>query len=674
MPSTCLSNDDPALDQILKSKEKYVELCKSKAGNDSYIERGINTFNNLPKTKTTQTEKITINEKGIWATAWDMFDSENKPQEEEDTQLPNKSVSTETKPIDSTSIAASLMSNSISKTRTGSIATGTVASEMSAVSHKPIELENAIKIDNDYKKSDSFKECAFFMERLLNQNNYQPKQAKYRGMAPPIGAEETKTVQKVSQQFLDGPSLEKLWAYSSNLTKDRNVSCITWNKRNQDLLAVGYGKFEFNDENNGLVCCWCLKNPEFPERFYKTDAGVTAVAFSGKHANLLAVGLFNGNILVFDVKKNNTAAILSTNETGNKHLSPVWSLKWTDRDKGSQNGEEEEMEVIMSISTDGRVSQWMIRKGFESSDYLKLKRITGKQVQQKKNDKEKSDGFISRYAGGLCFDIWDRDKTIYLCGTEEGLIHRCSISYNEQYLDSYIGHTGPIYKLAWSPFSENTFISASGDWTLRLWKADRSDPCLTFNSSTKSVYDVCWSHSSATLFCCVNENTIEIWDLSKSTLDPIYVANASAPTKLSTVSYAPNSNSILVGTSDGSVNVYALKNLPPPTKSEALEDIMKQILMSRLDAVDDDDEETKEAMEKHQLETSEKQLKEEEQEEIEAQEKKDHLDAFEAKLENIKKEHVNSKSKLSKKSLESKSATSIKSDKKDDKQSSSDEV
>ena len=30
MPSTCLSNDDPALDQILKSKEKYVEVKKAK--------------------------------------------------------------------------------------------------------------------------------------------------------------------------------------------------------------------------------------------------------------------------------------------------------------------------------------------------------------------------------------------------------------------------------------------------------------------------------------------------------------------------------------------------------------------------------------------------------------------------------------------------------------------
>lgn len=332
------------------------------------------------------------------------------------------------------------------------------------------------------------------MERLLNQNNYQSKQAKYRGMNRVINeikTEEKRSISKLS--VADSPSLEKLWCYQSpTLTKDRNVSCITWNMRNKDIVAVGYGKFEYNDETQGLVCCWCLKNPEFPERYYKTESGVTALAFSEKHANLLAVGLFNGNILIFDVRNNNTAPLLSSNETETKHLSPVWSLKWTDRDRNSSNNQqtknnetEEEMQVIMSISTDGRVSQWMIRKGFESNDYLKLKRILNKQTQQQKKDKDKGqDGFISRYAGGLCFDIWDTDKSIYLCGTEEGLIHRCSVSYNEQYLDTYQGHKGPVYKIAWSPFLKNAFLSASGDWSIRLWKIDRFESCLAFNSST----------------------------------------------------------------------------------------------------------------------------------------------------------------------------------------------
>lgn len=45
-----------------------------------------------------------------------------------------------------------------------------------------------------------------------------------------------------------------------------------------------------------------------------------------------------------------------------KHSSPVWQLKWIERDKGSG---EEKGEVLISTSADGRVTQWSIRKGFE---------------------------------------------------------------------------------------------------------------------------------------------------------------------------------------------------------------------------------------------------------------------------------------------------------------------
>lgn len=114
----------------------------------------------------------------------------------------------------------------------------------------------------------------------------------------------------------------------------------------------------------------------------------------------------------------------------------MWSLKWAERERSntaSVDGDEDqasEMEVLVSISSDGRVTQWMIRKGFESTDYLKLKRIGGNgpstrsnaaaaTAQQSKSGKEKlepretkGDGLISRHAGGLCFDIWDQDKSM----------------------------------------------------------------------------------------------------------------------------------------------------------------------------------------------------------------------------------------------------------------------
>ena len=51
-------------------------------------------------------------------------------------------------------------------------------------------------------------------------------------------------------------------------------------------------------------------------------------------------------------------------ESQGKHFSPVWQVRWVDRDQGS--GEERD-EILISISADGRVTKWSIRKGFEST-------------------------------------------------------------------------------------------------------------------------------------------------------------------------------------------------------------------------------------------------------------------------------------------------------------------
>ena len=114
--------------------------------------------------------------------------------------------------------------------------------------------------------------------------------------------------------------------------------------------------------------------------------------------------------------------------------------------------------------------------------------------------------------------LWLTSFSSYLCGTDEGLIHRCSTIYNEKYLESYRGHTGPVYKVHWSPFVENVFLSASADWTVRIWMIEHEEASMVFSSSTfKAVVDAIWSPKSATMFFCISENTIEIWDLSQST-------------------------------------------------------------------------------------------------------------------------------------------------------------
>ena len=98
------------------------------------------------------------------------------------------------------------------------------------------------------------------------------------------------------------------------------------------------------------------------------------------------------------------------------------------------------------------------------------------------NRSKSSSSFISRQSGGLCIDFNPRDSNVYLVGTEEGMIHRCSSSYNEQYLDSYAGHTRPVYRIRWSPFLAGVFLSCSADWTIRLWNQESESEMFKFQS------------------------------------------------------------------------------------------------------------------------------------------------------------------------------------------------
>jgi dynein intermediate chain 4, axonemal len=80
----------------------------------------------------------------------------------------------------------------------------------------------------------------------------------------------------------------------------------------QDLLAVAYGQFEFTNQGDGLILFWSLKNPEYPERVYRTQAGVMSLAFSERNPSLLAAGLYDGSVLIYDVRKDDEKPMLES--------------------------------------------------------------------------------------------------------------------------------------------------------------------------------------------------------------------------------------------------------------------------------------------------------------------------------------------------------------------------
>ena len=61
-----------------------------------------------------------------------------------------------------------------------------------------------------------------------------------------------------------------------------------------------------------------------------------------------------------------------------------------------------------------------------------------------------------------------------LVGTEEGAIHQCSTALAADALTTYSGHAGAVYSLNWNRRHPDVFLSASADWTVKLWLSGRS--------------------------------------------------------------------------------------------------------------------------------------------------------------------------------------------------------
>ncbi|VDD79660.1 unnamed protein product [Mesocestoides corti] len=343
---------------------------------------------------------------------------------------------------------------------------------------------------------------------------------------------------KVASTAYMPPDLYLLWKFGCQLTKGRNVTSIAFNPKNKDILAVGYGAFEFDRQHSGLVCCWSIKKINYPERSFKTPSGVTAIAWSTRNENLLAVGTFSGVIMVFDARKGNKIPIIDTTHAAGRHYGPICKLEWVSREAGRSAGN---MESLISLSMDGRVTEWFTLKGFDCTDLMVLKRPRKKPpnpIMKKKH----TEPLIVRHAVGTALCFTDDEQNIYFIGTEDGQIHKCSCSYNEQYLETYNGHTASVYAIKCSPFIPDVFLSCSADWTIRLWHADREKSYLTMATHSSAVNDLAWSHQHGAVFACTNESFLEIWDLEHSTLDPVHVETVCVDTTMSVVLFTEESD------------------------------------------------------------------------------------------------------------------------------------
>ena len=608
---SAVANDAGNYQKVGKRNESYALVKEAHLHADNLRERSAQTVNRAQKTKAVSATPLPSQEMGCQASDWDIYDANaaNRGGEEEEggtgtSTSTGTSTGTGTEPLEmltkhwAAAITASDCMLSVSeaerKGKGGEAdnAGNEKAKEKGCTSRDIIEERDNTKV----MVSPSLLGSLQLMERAVMQNLNHSKHLKYRAFPEGAEAEITAALEVEEKGEEDGelgseegggeeggseesegePTLEslmnaapamslppvpptstmnKLFKFSCPRTRGRTATTMSWNKGNPDVLAVGYGSFHLSasEKEGGYVMFWSIRNPSHPEKIIKTVSGVTAIDFSTAHPNMLAVGLYDGTVSIYDTRNAEfQVPVLDSSQLATKHMDPVWEVKWVD--KGAERGES-----LVSIATDGRVLEWSMKKGLTMTPLMVLKRVGN------------SDGVISRQASGLCLDFPKEDTTMYFAGTEDGHIHRCSCSYNEQYLDTFSGHSGPVYRLKCSPFNGDAFLSCSADWTVKLWSAKESRMVFDFHSEGLSdvVNDITWSPYSSTVFASVTgDGRVDVWDLDHSEIEPkmshrpTQAEAVLGVTPLTCCLFSHNAPVLATGDGDGNVEIFKLEGMP----------------------------------------------------------------------------------------------------------------
>ena len=70
-----------------------------------------------------------------------------------------------------------------------------------------------------------------------------------------------------------------------------------------------------------------------------------------------------------------------------------------------------------------------------------------------------------------------------------------------------------VYKVRWNNYHPRTFISASADWTVRIWDSKYTAQIMSFELGMQ-VVDAVWAPYSSTVFACAVLDRMFVYDLN----------------------------------------------------------------------------------------------------------------------------------------------------------------
>lgn len=316
----------------------------------------------------------------------------------------------------------------------------------------------------------------------------------------------------------------------------RSARCICFHPDERNHVAVAYCVLRFQGMPRGVSLdsyVWDLQSPNTPESKLLPSSPITALQFNMKDPRVIVGGCLNGVVAFWDLRKGSGPVDQSVMEKC--HRDPVYKVQWLQSKTGTE---------CASVSTDGRVLWWDMRKANEPMEALEL---------VNKLDGVRLAGVSMDYAPEL-------GPSKFMVGTEEGIALSCNRkgkSQADKIAAPYPGHHGPVYAVQRNPVHTRYFLTV-GDWTARVWYDDVRAPIMMTPYDSCYLRAGCWSPTRAGVFFTAKQNgQLAVWDmlLQEKCLE-VKVSDSG----LRSIECHSSGKWVAAGTTDGDVALFELSD------------------------------------------------------------------------------------------------------------------
>uniref|UniRef100_A0A673M0G8 Cytoplasmic dynein 1 intermediate chain 2-like n=1 Tax=Sinocyclocheilus rhinocerous TaxID=307959 RepID=A0A673M0G8_9TELE len=360
----------------------------------------------------------------------------------------------------------------------------------------PHELteEEKLQILHSEEFMEFFDHSTRFMERALSEHVDVFFDYSGRDMEEKEGEMQAGTKLSLNRKFVD-----------DHWSKQRVVTCLDWSPQYPELLVASYNNNEeAPHEPDGVALVWNMKYKKTtPEYVFHCQSAVMSAVFAKFHPNLVVGGTYSGQIVLWDNRSNRRTPVQRTPLSAAAHTHPVYCVNVV----GTQNAHN-----LISISTDGKMCSWSLDMLSQPQDSMELVFKQSKSVA----------------VTSMSFPLGDVNN--FVVGSEDGSVYTaCRHGSRAGISEMFEGHHGPITGIhchtAAGPVDfSHLFLTASFDWTVKLWSTKNNKPLYSFEDNSDYVYDVMWSPVHPALFACVDGlGRVDLWNLNNDTENSLIV-------------------------------------------------------------------------------------------------------------------------------------------------------